>query len=38
MIPQNFVREWQDTAPWKSSTMVEQDLIICRTLVSLYSD
>jgi len=38
MIPENFVREWQDTVPWKSSAMVEQDLIICRALVALYSD
>jgi len=38
MIPENFVREWQENAPWKSSGMVEQDLIICRTLVALYSD
>lgn len=38
MIPENFVREWQNAAPWKSSVMVEQDLVICRTLVQVFSD
>ncbi len=30
--------EWNEHAPWPDSTMVEQDLIVCRALVSIYSD
>ncbi len=30
--------EWNEHAPWVDPAMVEQDLIICRALVSIYSD
>lgn len=37
MIPEMLLREWQNNkAPWTSSLMVEQDLIISRALVNLY--
>lgn len=38
MIPENYLREWKDHAPWKTDGMVEQDLIICRCLVALFSN
>lgn len=38
MIPSAFVTEWQQVAPWSQPDMVEQDLIICRALVELFSD
>jgi len=37
MIPENYLREWKEHAPWKTDSMVEQDLIICRSLVMLFS-
>ena len=38
MIPSNDIIEWSDTAPWISSEQVEQDLVICRSLVEIFSD
>jgi predicted nucleotidyltransferase component of viral defense system len=38
MIPENYLREWKEHAPWKTDGMVEQDLLICRCLVMLFSD
>jgi len=38
MIPQAFIYEWRQTAPWKTNDQVEQDLVICRALVELFSD
>ena len=38
MMRERFVREWHEFAPWKDMLMVEQDLIICRALVSIFSD
>lgn len=38
MIPQQYITEWSEIAPWKSNEQVEQDLIICRSLVELFSD
>ena len=38
MIRERYVREWHEFAPWKDMLMVEQDLIICRALVSIFSD
>jgi len=36
MIPEDFINDWRQTAPWPRSAMVEQDLIISRALVDLY--
>lgn len=36
MIPENFITEWKEYAPWSDDQMVEQDLIISRVLVELY--
>jgi predicted nucleotidyltransferase component of viral defense system len=38
MIPQQYITEWSELAPWKANEQVEQDLIICRSLVELFSD
>ena len=38
MIPQRAIIEWRESVPWIKEIMVEQDLIICRALVSIYSD
>ena len=38
MIVENFVELWQQQAPWRSLSMVEQDLIISRALVDLFSN
>ena len=38
MIPQQFITEWSEFAPWKANEQVEQDLIISRSLVELFSD
>ncbi|MGM9846663.1 MAG: nucleotidyl transferase AbiEii/AbiGii toxin family protein [Muribaculaceae bacterium] len=38
MIPELAIQEWQEYAPWPSTEQVEQDLLICRALVAIYSD
>ena len=38
MIPQKYIIEWSKTSPWQSSTQVEQDLVIERALVRIFSD
>ena len=38
MIPVLYINEWHDVVPWSNPLMVEQDLIICRALVSIFSD
>lgn len=38
MIPRAFITEWREYAPWKFDAQVEQDLILCRVLVELFSD
>ena len=37
MIPRDFITEWRDQAPWVSDHQVEQDLVLSRALVELYS-
>ena len=38
MIPKPHIAKWQQHAPWKEFAQVEQDLIISRTLVEIFSD
>lgn len=38
MIPRPNIAKWQQHAPWKEFAQVEQDLIISRTLVEIFSD
>jgi predicted nucleotidyltransferase component of viral defense system len=37
MIPRAYLDEWHDIAPWNTSAMVEQDLIISRAVVEIFS-
>lgn len=38
MIPRRFIEEWKAVAPWPNDAQVEQDLVIVRALVELFSD
>jgi len=38
MISRPHIAKWQDHAPWKDFSQVEQDLIISRILVDIFSD
>ncbi len=38
MIPKPYIAKWQDHAPWKQFHQVEQDLVINRALVEIFSD
>lgn len=38
MIPKPFITKWQQHAPWKEFAQIEQDLIISRALVEIFSD
>jgi predicted nucleotidyltransferase component of viral defense system len=38
MIPKPYIAKWQDHAPWKQFHQVEQDLVISRALVEIFSD
>ena len=38
MIPRPYIAKWQQHAPWKEFAQVEQDLIISRALIEIFSD
>ena len=38
MIQREFNKAWSVEYPWRLPEMVEQDLIICRAIVSIFSD
>lgn len=38
MIPQIYITQWKKNVPWSSDYQVEQDLIIERALIELFSD
>ncbi|WP_245484851.1 nucleotidyl transferase AbiEii/AbiGii toxin family protein [Rhizobium ruizarguesonis] len=37
MIPRDYIAEWRSQAPWVQDIQVEQDLVICRALVEIFS-
>lgn len=37
MIPFDFITEWRQVAPWIDDTQVEQDLILSRAVVEMFS-
>jgi hypothetical protein len=37
VIPKDFITEWRDRTPWVLDRQVEQDLVISRALVELFS-
>ena len=38
MIPRDYITEWRERAPWSEDFQVEQDLVISRALVEIFSD
>ncbi len=38
MIPIDYITEWRQFTPWPTDTQVEQDLIISRALVEIFSN
>ena len=38
MIPKPYIAKWQEHAPWKQFYQIEQDLVISRALVEIFSD
>ncbi len=38
MIPKAYIREWSQQVPWQNNEQVEQDLVICRALVEIFSN
>jgi predicted nucleotidyltransferase component of viral defense system len=38
MIPVNEIKAWSNVAPWITDEQIEQDLVICRSLVEIFSD
>ncbi|HVE43944.1 MAG TPA: nucleotidyl transferase AbiEii/AbiGii toxin family protein [Gammaproteobacteria bacterium] len=38
MIPEIFIQEWRKNVAWQTPAQIEQDLIISRALIDLYSD
>ena len=38
MMPKRYIDEWREQAPWPINAQVEQDLIMARALVEMYSD
>lgn len=38
MIPKAYISEWNQQVPWQTMEQVEQDLVICRALVEIFSD
>lgn len=38
MIPRKDIIEWRSIAPWKTNEQVEQDLILSRAIVEIFSD
>lgn len=37
MISSAYIKEWRQKVPWSQNDQVEQDLIICRALVAIFS-
>ena len=38
MIPRRYIEEWKEIAPWPENSQVEQDLVISRALVEIFSN
>jgi predicted nucleotidyltransferase component of viral defense system len=38
MIPRRYIEEWKANAPWPLDAQIEQDLVIERALVEIFSD
>lgn len=38
MIPLRYIEDWKEKAPWPNYAQIEQDLVIARALVEMFSD
>ncbi len=38
MIQQAFINEWRATAPWATDAQIEQDLVLSRAIVEIFSE
>jgi predicted nucleotidyltransferase component of viral defense system len=38
MIPANEIKAWSNVVPWITDEQIEQDLVICRSLVEIFSN
>ncbi|PWK20018.1 nucleotidyl transferase AbiEii/AbiGii toxin family protein [Xanthomarina spongicola] len=38
MIPRRYIEEWKEFAPWPENAQVEQDLVIERAIIEIFSD
>lgn len=38
MIPQHYIDSWHDFVQWSEPLQVEQDLILCRAMIDIFSD
>ena len=38
MIPQPAIKQWQEAFTWQKDYQIEQDLIICRSVCTLFND
>jgi len=38
MIPTNEIKAWSNIVPWITDEQIEQDLVICRSLVEIFSN
>lgn len=38
MIPASEIRAWSNVVPWITDEQIEQDLVICRALVEIFSN
>jgi len=38
VIPRRYIEEWKANTPWSNDAQVEQDLVIERALVEMFSD
>jgi predicted nucleotidyltransferase component of viral defense system len=38
VIPRAHITAWRSKAPWSTDAQVEQDLVVCRAIIDLFSD
>ena len=38
MIAERYITEWSENFPWTKNSFIEQDMVICRALVDIFSD
>jgi predicted nucleotidyltransferase component of viral defense system len=38
MLPRRYIEEWKKSAPWPRIEQVEQDMVIEKTMLELFSD